>query len=47
MTVTSMVIPTPAWRNPEFCKMRGEAYVEDDLVAEADLLSKVVDREGS
>jgi UDP-3-O-[3-hydroxymyristoyl] N-acetylglucosamine deacetylase/3-hydroxyacyl-[acyl-carrier-protein] dehydratase len=29
-----------------FCKMHGEAYVEDDLVAEADLLSKVVDREG-
>lgn len=28
-----------------FCKMHGEAFVEDDLVAEADLLSKVVDRE--
>ncbi|NNE10426.1 MAG: UDP-3-O-[3-hydroxymyristoyl] N-acetylglucosamine deacetylase [Gemmatimonadetes bacterium] len=26
------------------CKMRGEAYVGDDLVAEADLLSTIVDR---
>ncbi len=30
-----------------FCRMRGEAFVDDDLVAEADLLSKVVDRTGS
>jgi len=29
-----------------FCKMHGEAFVDDELVAEADLLSKVVDREG-
>jgi UDP-3-O-[3-hydroxymyristoyl] N-acetylglucosamine deacetylase/3-hydroxyacyl-[acyl-carrier-protein] dehydratase len=28
-----------------FCKMRGEAYVDDELVAEADLLSTIVDRE--
>jgi UDP-3-O-[3-hydroxymyristoyl] N-acetylglucosamine deacetylase/3-hydroxyacyl-[acyl-carrier-protein] dehydratase len=28
-----------------FCKMRGEAFVDDELVAEADLLSTVVDRE--
>jgi UDP-3-O-[3-hydroxymyristoyl] N-acetylglucosamine deacetylase/3-hydroxyacyl-[acyl-carrier-protein] dehydratase len=28
-----------------FCKMRGLAFVGDELVAEADLLSKVVDRE--
>ena len=28
-----------------YCKMRGEAFVDDDLVAEADLLSTVVDRE--
>jgi UDP-3-O-[3-hydroxymyristoyl] N-acetylglucosamine deacetylase/3-hydroxyacyl-[acyl-carrier-protein] dehydratase len=28
-----------------FCKMHAEAFVEDDLVAEADLMSKVVDRE--
>ncbi len=28
-----------------FCKMHGEAYVDDELVAEADLLSTVVDRE--
>jgi len=28
-----------------FCKMHGEAFVEDDLVAEADLLSTVRDRE--
>ncbi|MBZ0269246.1 3-hydroxyacyl-ACP dehydratase FabZ, partial [bacterium] len=30
----------------KICKMHGEAFVEDDLVAEADLLSMVVDREG-
>lgn len=29
------------------CRMHGEAFVEDDLVAEADLLSMVVDREGA
>jgi UDP-3-O-[3-hydroxymyristoyl] N-acetylglucosamine deacetylase/3-hydroxyacyl-[acyl-carrier-protein] dehydratase len=29
-----------------FCKMHGEAFVDDELVAEADLLSTVVDREG-
>ena len=28
-----------------FCKMHGKAFVEDDLVAEADLLSTVRDRE--
>jgi UDP-3-O-[3-hydroxymyristoyl] N-acetylglucosamine deacetylase/3-hydroxyacyl-[acyl-carrier-protein] dehydratase len=28
----------------QFCKMHGEAYVGEELVAEADLLSKVVDR---
>jgi UDP-3-O-[3-hydroxymyristoyl] N-acetylglucosamine deacetylase/3-hydroxyacyl-[acyl-carrier-protein] dehydratase len=28
-----------------FCKMHGEAFVDDELVAEADLLSTVVDRE--
>ncbi|NNE43756.1 MAG: bifunctional UDP-3-O-[3-hydroxymyristoyl] N-acetylglucosamine deacetylase/3-hydroxyacyl-ACP dehydratase [Gemmatimonadetes bacterium] len=27
-----------------FCKMKGRAFVDDELVAEADLLSKVVDR---
>ena len=26
------------------CKMRGEAYVEDQLVAEADLLSSIVEK---
>ncbi len=30
-----------------FCRMHGEAWVEDDLVAEADLFSKVVEREAS
>jgi 3-hydroxymyristoyl/3-hydroxydecanoyl-(acyl carrier protein) dehydratase len=30
-----------------FCKMRGRAFVGDELVAEADLLSKVVDRGGA
>ncbi len=29
----------------KFCKMHGKAFVEDDLVAEADLLSTVVDRD--
>jgi UDP-3-O-[3-hydroxymyristoyl] N-acetylglucosamine deacetylase/3-hydroxyacyl-[acyl-carrier-protein] dehydratase len=28
-----------------YCKMRGEAYVGDELVAEADLLSRVIDRD--
>jgi 3-hydroxymyristoyl/3-hydroxydecanoyl-(acyl carrier protein) dehydratase len=28
-----------------YCKMSGKAYVGDELVAEADLLSTVVDRE--
>ena len=28
-----------------FCKMTGKAYIGDELVAEADLLSKIVDRE--
>ena len=31
----------------KFCKMHGAAYVEDDLVAEADLLSTVLDRDES
>ena len=31
-------------REGGFCKMAGKAYVGDDVVAEADLLSKVVDR---
>jgi beta-hydroxyacyl-ACP dehydratase FabZ len=31
----------------KICKMHGKAYVEKDLVAEADLLSTVVDREES
>ena len=30
-----------------FCRMHGEAWVEDELVAEADLFSKVVEREGN
>ena len=31
----------------KFCKMRGEAFVDDELVAEADLLSTIVDRQES
>ncbi len=29
----------------KFCKMHGEAFVDDELVAEADLLSTVLDRD--
>ena len=29
----------------KYCKMAGKAFVGDELVAEADLLSTVVDRE--
>lgn len=33
-------------RRPKTCKMRGTAYVDGDLAAEAEILSALVDREG-